>query len=189
MFQRSNRKIKITSNAIRDYFRSFSSIYGQVVRAIAILALFLLLSFGIIFRMVNREFMESTIQRSGNNVCRFVQGALYQHMLENDKQALTNTLNIINEIPGIEDVNMYDAEYNLAYSSFPNTSITEHNPNCKDCHSNIGSMFPRMEQYFQIINMDSECEMSEREHDYRLLLITPMNAMPTTKRMKYWAPW
>ena len=171
-FNQINTKLpRLTWKGIRDYLRSVSSIYGQAVRAIAFLALFLLISFGMIFRMVNKEFMENTIQRSGTSVCRFVQGALYQHMLENDQQALRNTLNIINEIPGIEDVNMYDAEFNLAYSSYPNSTVLEHNPNCKDCHSNIESMFPRLERCLRIISLDSKCAMSERDHDYRLLLI------------------
>jgi two-component system NtrC family sensor kinase len=115
--------------------------------------------------------MEHTIQESGNNVCRFVEGALYQHMLENDKKALRNTLDIINTLPGIEDVNMYDDQDNLAYSSFPNGSLENHQPDCKACHSNITSMFPRNETSFRIINLDSECPMSVREHNYRLLLI------------------
>ncbi len=175
LLQRKDYRKRINWSGFKAYLKSFSSIYGQVFRAITILALFLLLAFGSIFRMVNREFMENTIQQSGNNVCRFVQGALYQHMLENDKQAMRNTLDIINEMPGIEDVNLYDAEDNLAYSSFPNGSVEEHNPNCKDCHTNINTMFPRAEADFRIINMDSECEMSEREHNYRLLLIrTPI---------------
>lgn len=115
--------------------------------------------------------MEHTMQESGNNVCRFVEGALYQHMLENDKKALRNTLDIINTLPGIEDVNMYDAQDNLAYSSFPNGSLGVHNPECKACHSNITSMFPRKEKSFRIINLDSECAMSAKENNYRLLLI------------------
>ena len=171
MFQINKLKKKRSWSGLTVYFKSFSSIYGQVVKVIALLSLFLFLSFGIIFRTINKEYMENTIQQNGSNVCMFVEGALYQHMLENNKQALRNTLDIINRMPGIEDVNMYDAEDNLAYSSFPNDSIVHHNPNCKDCHTNISSMFPRTEKCFRIINMDSECEMSEKEHDYRLLLI------------------
>ncbi|TFH20702.1 MAG: sensor histidine kinase, partial [Bacteroidia bacterium] len=171
MIQRGLDKGRATWSGFREYLRSFSSIYGQVVKTIAILSLFFVLSFGTIFRMINQEFIENTIQESGKNVCMFVQGALYQHMLENDKKALRNTLDIINEIPGIEDVNMYDAENNLAYSSSPTDSLENHNPNCKDCHTNIDSMFPPAERGFRIINMDNECEMSEKEHDYRLLLI------------------
>ncbi|KPK31776.1 MAG: hypothetical protein AMK70_11790 [Nitrospira bacterium SG8_35_1] len=160
-----------TISRIREFFKSFSSIYGQVLYAIAILAGFLFISFAIIFRTVNKEFMENTIQQEGNNVCMFVEGALYQHMLENDKMALRNTLNIINEMPGIEDVNMYDADFNLAYSSFPNDSMVYNNPNCLDCHSNINTMFPRTDKSVRIIDFDSECEMSEKDYSYRLLLI------------------
>ena len=169
--QKPTHKNKTGQSGIRGYFKSFSSIYGQVVKVIGILSLFLFLSFGTIFRTINKEYMENTIQQSGNNVCMFVEGALYEHMLENDKMALRNTLNIINRMPGIEDVNMYDAQDNLAYSSFPNDSMVHHNPNCKDCHSNISTMFPKTEKSVRIINMDSECEMSEKEYDHRLLLI------------------
>ncbi len=169
MFYQSTKKKTISK--IRQLFTSFSSIYGQVLKAIAILAGFLFISFVIIFRTVNKEFIDNTIQQSGNNVCMFVKGALYQHMLENDKMALRNTLNIINRMPGIEDVNMYDADFNLVYSSFPNDSMVYHNPNCLDCHSNINSMFPRTEICSRIINFGSECEMSEKDYSHRLLLI------------------
>jgi len=160
--------------------KSFSSIYGQVVKVIGLLTLFLFFSFGIIFRSINKEYMENTIQQNGDNVVMLVEGALYEHMLENNKMALRNTLDIINRMPGIEDVNMYDTQNNLAYSSFPNDSILHHNPNCKDCHTNINTMFPNSEKSLRIINMDSECEMSEKEHDYRLLMIkTPILNEPS----------
>ena len=87
--------------------------------------------------------MESTIQQSGNNVCMFVESALYQHMLDNDKKSLRNTMIIINRMPGIEDVNMYDANDNLVYTSFPGDSISESSSDCKSCHSNLNTMFPR----------------------------------------------
>jgi len=165
-----NGSIKAGSG-IKSFFKSFSSIYGQVIKVIAILSGFLFLSFGTIFRTINKEYMENTIQQSGNNVRMFVEGALYQHMLENNRMALRNTLDIINKIPGIEDVNMYDAQDNLAYSSYPEDSLGYHNPNCKDCHTNIETMFPRAEESFRIINVDSECEMSDKDYSYRLLLI------------------
>ena len=171
LFNKTSHKNMTAWSVIKDYFKSFSSIYGQVVIIIAILSVFLLLSFGTIFRTINQEYMESTIQQSGNNVCMFVEGALYQHMLENDKMALRNTLDIINKMPGIEDVNMYDDQDNLVHSSFPNDTIAHSNPNCKVCHENINSMFPRKETSFRIINMDSKCEMSQKDYDFRLLLI------------------
>jgi two-component system NtrC family sensor kinase len=161
-------------------YRPFSSIYGQVVIVIGFLALFLFLSFLIIFRTINKEYMENTIQQNGDNVVMLVEGALYEHMLENNKMALRHTLDIINRMPGIEDVNMYDAQNNLAYSSSSNDSDPYHNANCKDCHTNINTMFPRTEKSFRIINMDSECEMSEHDSDFRLLMIkTPILNEPS----------
>ncbi len=171
IFKDGKNGYQVVTERIKRFFRSFSSIYGQVVKIIAILAGFLFLSFGTIFRTINKEYMENTIQQSGNNVCMFVEGALYQHMLENNKMALRNTLDIINRMPGIEDVNMYDADDNLAYSSYPDSTSEYHNPNCRDCHLNIAAMFPDAKKPFRIINMDSECEMSDKNYNYRLLLI------------------
>jgi len=117
------------SSLLFKYFKFHSSIYGQVVLIIAILSIFLFIAFGTIFKSVNKEYMESKIQQSGNNVCLLVEGALYQYMLENDKTALRNMLNIINEMPGIEDVNMYDSKDNLVYSSFADVTVGHNNPN------------------------------------------------------------
>ena len=47
-----------------------------------------------------------------------VEGALYYSMLENDKRALQSTLDIINTMPGIDEVNMYNNHDSLVYSSF-----------------------------------------------------------------------
>ena len=152
-------------------FRYQSSIYGQVVLTITILSIVLFVSFGIIFRSVNEGYLNTVIQQSGNNIGSIVEGALYHSMLTNDRSALQNTLDIINTLPGIEDVNMYDNQDNLVHSSFSEDTIMHSNPNCKDCHSNINSMFPSKEKSFRIVNMDSECEMSQKNYDYRLLLI------------------
>jgi two-component system NtrC family sensor kinase len=167
------------SRPLRIY-KSFSSIYGQVVKVIGLLALFLFLSFGIIFRTINMEYMESTIQQNGDNVVMLVEGALYEHMLDNNRAGLRSTLDIINRMPGIEDVNMYDAQNNLAHSSSNQDSGHYQNANCKDCHTNINSMFPNTEKSFRIINMDNECEMTEKESDFRLLMIkTPILNEPS----------
>jgi two-component system NtrC family sensor kinase len=170
-FQRTSNKIAKAFSVLKNYLKSFSSIYGVVVLVIAIMSVILFLSFGTISRTVNKDYMESTIQQSGNNVCMFVEGALYQHMLENDRTALRNTLDLINKMPGIEDVNMYDDQDNLVHSSFLDGSVTHSNPNCKDCHGNIDEMFPRKEKSFKIINVDSKCEMSQKDYSHRLLLI------------------
>lgn len=124
--------------------------------------------------------MEGTIQENGENVAMLVEGALYEHMLENNRMGLRNTLDIINQMPGIEDVNMYDAQNNLAHSSSHVGADHYHNPNCKDCHDNLNEMFPRTEKSFRIINMDSDCEMSEEEQDHRILMIkTPILNEPS----------
>lgn len=115
--------------------------------------------------------MEGVIEQNGDNVVMLVEGALYDHMLQNNRMGLRHTLDIINRMPGIEDVNMYDAQNNLAHSSSHLGDDHYNNPNCKDCHDNLNVMFPRMEKSMKIINMDNECEMSDLEQDQRLLMI------------------
>jgi two-component system NtrC family sensor kinase len=142
-----------------------------VVFIITILSVILFISFGTIFRAINKKYLNTVIQQNGNNIGSIVEGALYHSMLTNDWSALQNTIDIINTLPGIEDVNMYDANDNLVYSPFSTDSISYNNPNCKDCHGNINSMFPRKTKSFRIVNLDSECEMSKKDYDFRLLLI------------------
>jgi two-component system NtrC family sensor kinase len=120
---------------------------------------------------VNERYLNTVIQRSGNNISTIVEGALYHSMLTNDRSALQNTLDVINTLPGIEDVNMYDNQDNLVYSPFSSDPAGHNNPNCSNCHSDLQSMFPGNEKSFNIINMDSECEMSQKDYDFRLLLI------------------
>lgn len=152
-------------------FKFRSSIYGQVVYIITILSIILFVSFGIIFRSVNDRYLNSVIQQNGNNIGSIVEGALYHSMLSNNRGELQNTLDVINSLPGIEDINMYDNKNDLVYSAYSSDSIRHQNPNCKDCHSNINVMFPGKEKSFRIVNLDTKCEMSQKDYDYRLLLI------------------
>ena len=152
-------------------FNLRSSIYGRVVMTITVLSLFFFVSFGIIFRSVNKGHLTKVCQQSGSNIGSIVEGALYHSMLTNDKGALMNTIDVINELPGIEDVNMYDSLNNLVYSSYSNDPGGHSNPNCKDCHLDMKTMFPRTEKSFRIINIDSECEMTNRDYSYSLLMI------------------
>jgi len=175
----SSRK-KRSRSFPRKFSASFSSIYGQVVILIALLALFLFIAFLFIFRTFNKQYMESTIQQSGDNVVMLVEGALYEHMLQNNRMGLRHTLDIINQMPGIEDVNMYDAQNNLAYSSTHVGDNPYNNPNCKDCHNNIDEMFPRNVKSFKIISIDNECEMTDLAQDQRILMIkTPILNEPS----------
>ncbi len=147
------------------------TIYGRVVYTITILSVFIFISFGLIFRSVNRRYLDTVIKQNGNNIGSIVEGALYYSMLKNDRSALRNTLDVINNMPGIEDVNMYDNQDNLVHSSFSVDSLDHDNPNCKECHVDINTMFPPKEKSFRIVNIESECQMSNKNYDYRLLLI------------------
>ena len=152
-------------------FKFRSSIYGQVVYTITIMALVLFISVGVIFRSVNEGYLKKVIRQSGNNIGSIVEGALYHSMLTNDRGALENTIDVINDLPGIEDVNMYDREDNLVYSTFSDNPSEHNNPNCKDCHGDINSVLPGQTKSFRVVNIDSKCEMSQKDYNYRLLFI------------------
>jgi len=155
----------------KQRFNLWTSIYGRVVTSITVLSLVFFVSFGIIFRSVNRGHLNKVFQESGDNISAIVEGALYHSMLTNDKGALKNTIDVINGLPGIEDVNMYDSLNNLVYSSYSDDLAGRSNPNCKDCHLDIKSIFPGSEKSIRVINIDHECEMTSRDYDYSLLMI------------------
>ena len=163
------------NSMLKRYIKIRSSIFGQVVYAITILSVFLFVSFGIIFRSVNEDYMQSVIRQYGNSVSSLIEGSLYYSMLENDKTTLQNTLKIINTLPGISDINMYDNKENLVYTSSSSTlsadSINRYKSNCKACHSNIESMFHRTEKSYRVINTDSECEMNQKDNTHKHLFI------------------
>ncbi len=161
-------------------FNPRSSIYGRVVTTITVLSLFFFVSFGIIFREVNMRNLNNVGIQNGSNLGSIVEGALYHAMLTNDWPALENTIDVINALPGIEDVNLYDKEDNLVYSSFPEDASAHNNPNCKECHTDINSMFPGTERSFRIISLDTECEMTQKDYNYRLLMIhSPIPNQPS----------
>ena len=160
-------------NAIlKKYVKFRSSIYGRVVLIITVSSVFLFVSFNVIFRSVNEHYLNTVIRQSGNNIGSIVEGALYRTMLENDKNGLQNTLDIINTLPGIDEVNMYDSKDSLVYSSFASDTNNNHsNPNCISCHTNIRSMFPGREKSYKIINVNSDCKMNQNDNVSRHLLI------------------
>jgi two-component system NtrC family sensor kinase len=138
---------------------------------IIVSSVFFFASFGIIFRSVNEEYIKSIIKQRGNNAAMMVHSALYQSMLENDKNALQNMLNIINKMSGIDDVNLYDQKENLVYSSFKGETQGHSNPNCKECHQGISSLFPDSNNPTKIIQINSECKMNDNDNIHRHLLI------------------
>lgn len=161
---------------LNGYIKFSSSIYGRVVFIITISSFFLFVSFGVIFRSVNEEYMKSVISENGNNIGYLVEGALYRSMLENDRTSLQGTLDIINTMSGIDDVNMYDNNNNLAYTSISNDTIKHGDPDCKSCHQNFDTMFSRIEKSYRIIDADSECIMNPHNNskNRHLLIKSPI---------------
>ena len=160
---------------LKKYIKFRSSIYSRVVYIITISSLILFVLFGFIFRSVYEQNLNTVIRQNGNNIGSIVEGSLYHSMLENDKSKLQSTLDIINTMSGIDDVNMYDVKDSLVYSSFSSDTIAHSNPNCIYCHKNLQSMFPRKEKSYRIINVKSECSMNQNDNSHRHLLIrTPI---------------
>lgn len=170
-FSKPKSQSSIGNSVLKKYVKFGRSIFGRVVLIISILSVFLFVSFGVIFKSVYEQYLNTVILQNGNNVGSLVEGALYHSMLENDKSALQYTLDIIHTMPGIEDVNMYDSEDNLVYSSFPSDTIGHISPDCKSCHSDMGTMFPRKVKSYKIITADSECKMVKSDNGQRQLLI------------------
>jgi two-component system, NtrC family, sensor kinase len=168
---KSPEKKKFGLKYFGKYFHFKRSIYGMVVLIITVLSVFLFVSFGIIFRSVYEQYLNTVILQSGNNVGSLVEGALYHSMLENDKGALQNTLDVIHTLPGIEDVSMYDGNDSLVYSSFPQDTASNFNANCKACHTNIGTMFPKDKKTYKIITAESMCKMNKSINGQRHLMI------------------
>jgi two-component system, NtrC family, sensor kinase len=148
-----------------------SSIFGRVVFIFTISSVFLFVTFWIIFRSVNEGYMKSIIHQNGNNIASLVEGALYKSMLENDRTTLQSTLDVINTMTGIDDVNVYDKDNNLAYSSISNDTSNHSDPDCKSCHSDITRMFSATEKSVRIIDISSECSMNHNNNNSRHLLI------------------
>lgn len=156
---------------LRKFMRLRSTIYGRVVFIISLAAGLLFVLFSLIFRTVYVNYFNTTLKQSGNNVASIVEGSLYHSMLKNDKSTLHGTLDVINTMPGIEDVNMYDQTDNLVYSSITADTLTHSNPDCRSCHDNLSDLFPRKERSYRIIDARSDCSMNPGKPGQRHLLI------------------
>lgn len=170
-FNKLQGKKRTLGEKINRYLRLRSSIYGRVVIIITLLSLLLFISYGIIFRSVNERYLKSVISENGNNVGYLVEGALYRAMLENDRKSLQSTLDQINHMSGIDDVNMYDQDNNLVYTSIPNDSTIHSDPNCLNCHNDFDTMFSATEKSYRIIDVGSKCVMNPYKENRRQLLI------------------
>lgn len=169
-------KNNINNEKVNPFYNGFarfrSSIFGRVVFIFSISSVFLFVTFWIIFRSVNEGYMRSIIRENGNNIASLMEGALYKSMLENDRTALQSTLDGINAMSGIDDVNLYDTAHNLAYSSISSDTANHSDPDCKSCHSDIAAMFPSQEKSVRIIDVNSECSMNHNNNNSRHMLIS-----------------
>ena len=166
-----SKKKNVFNKLYFRYNQFKNSLYSRILLIIAILSGFLLISYQVIFRTVNDVNLKTVISQNGHNIGSIVEGALYLSMLENNKAELQNTLDIINTLPGIDDVSMYDSNDKLAYSSFTEDDEGHINPNCMDCHASMDSIFPEQGRSYKIINVNSDCQMGLQPSDQRHLMI------------------
>ncbi|WP_430972462.1 ATP-binding protein [Sunxiuqinia rutila] len=165
------QKQRVGKPLVNGYVKFRSSIYGRVIFIIAISSFFLFVSFGIIFRSVNENYMKSVISENGNNIGFLVEGALYDAMLKNDQASLQRTLDLINNMSGIDNVSMYDTNNNLVYTSISSNSANHSDPDCISCHEDFAQMFSAEEKSYRIIEAKSECIMNPDNDSIRNLMI------------------
>lgn len=161
------------SRFFKKSLRFRTSIFGRVIVIITLLSIFLFVSFGLIFRSVYEDHLNTVIRQNGNNIGSIVEGALYHSMLKNDKGALQNTLDIINTLPNIDELNLYDNKDSLVYSSYSFETPAHGDPDCKSCHADIHNMFPAGEKSYRLISDASVCNMAvgRSEESFRQLMI------------------
>lgn len=159
------------SELFKRYIKFRSSIYGRVVFIIVGSLIILFVIFNVVFRTVYVDFFNNNIRQSGDNISSIVEGALYYSMLENDKGMLQQTLSVISTMSGIDEVNMYNDQDSLAFSSFSNEERNKGNPNCKQCHSDLVQMFPPTEKAYRIIGYTEDCGLFQNDDSKRHLLI------------------
>lgn len=162
-------------HSFRKYFGFRTSIYARVIYIIAILSVFLFISYSAIFKSVYEDYLNTVIRQRGDNIGSIIEGSLYYSMLKNDKSALQSTLDIINTMPGIDEVSMYDHRDSLVYSTFVPDTISGNNPNCVSCHTDFNKMFSAKEKSYRIIDFESSCKMNKSDKGHRQLLVrTPI---------------
>lgn len=169
---KNNKKKKQTvSPIISRYVKFRSSIYGRVVVIFTLSSVFLFVSFGVVFRSVNENYIKSVISENGNNIGLLVESALYKAMLENDQSGLQEILDQINSMSGIDNVSMYDKNNKLTYTSILNESTNHSDPDCISCHEDLNKMFSPEEKSYRIVDANSECVMNPKNGNVRNLLV------------------
>lgn len=171
MVNKTRKAAQSTCRLSKKFRQFYSSVYSRVVLIIALLSFILLAAYAIIFKSVNEQYLKTIIYQNGNNVASIVEGALYHSMMENDKTELYNTLDIINTLSGIDEVNLYNEFDSLVYSSFSADAVHYNQPDCIQCHKAINELFPGEEKSYRIIGIESSCSMYRTDNNQRYLLI------------------
>ncbi|PLX13307.1 MAG: hypothetical protein C0597_11895, partial [Marinilabiliales bacterium] len=156
---------------VRKYISIRSSIYGRVVFIVTSALVILFILYNIAFRSIYTNFFNTTVRQNGNNISSIVEGSLYYSMLENDKAMLQRTLDIISTMSGIDEVNMYDQDDILAFTSVSPESEFVSNPNCKHCHEDLVSMFHYKNQTYRIVGETENCQYFHNGDNQRHLVI------------------
>ena len=169
--KKTDNKNRIGGPIISGYVKFRSSIYGRVVSIFIVSSVFLFVSFGVVFRSVNENYIKSVISENGNNIGYLVESALYKAMLENDQTSLQEILDQIHSMSGIDNVSMYDSKNNLAYTSILNESTNHSDPDCINCHLDLDQMFSAEKKSYRIVDANSECVMNPKNGNVRNLLI------------------
>ncbi|MCK5683154.1 hypothetical protein KAJ27_03500, partial [bacterium] len=174
----------MVSKLLSKYLRIRSSIYSQVIYIIVILSLLLFVSFAYLFRTTNEKHLQSVIKQCGNRVAYLVEGSLYTSMMENDKDKLKYTLDIMKDMPGIGDVNLYDGNDSLIYSVNTNLESSDSSerctPDCITCHDSKASILDTNEKQYHVLQPGCNCKTNSEICEHRqLLIISPIKNEPS----------
>ncbi len=176
----TDKKNRSQKPLVSGFLKFKSSIYGRVVLIITVSSVFLFVSFGVVFRSVNENYIQSVISENGNNIGHLVESTLYKAMMENNQSSLQDILDQINLMSGIDNVSMYDNHNRLAYTSIINGVGNKSDPDCIRCHQNLDQLFSAEDKSYRIVDADSECIMNPQGGNFRNLLIkSPILNNPT----------
>jgi len=128
--------------------------------------------FNLLFRSVYMDFYNRTISQNGDNISSIIEGSLYYSMLENDKAMLRRTMDMISTMSGIDEVNLYNDQDQLAYSSVDREEDCHCNPNCISCHSDMESLLSKTEKSYAVVGDIPECGIHQHVAGVRHLLIS-----------------
>jgi two-component system NtrC family sensor kinase len=94
-------------------------------------------------------------------------------MLENDKRMLQQTLDVISTMSGIDEVNMYMENNELAFTSLSTDLENRGNPNCSNCHSDLEKLFSHNGKSYRIVTSNPDCGIyMNGDSDKNLLIRT-----------------